>query len=436
MSATKTKSSTSEARGSYSSRSSKAPATSKIPAKTVKTNAATSNPTKIIDPSAPSDIVTAAVVPSLNDAEWFKLLQEYLNNILMDIMPDGIDDSGKVRVNNDRMKFLDADAMLIWGAAFTHQSYDYNYNYESLEYVGDALLKHIFPQYMIRRDPLLTEEDLSNLNTNYMATVYQAQLSQKMKLSADGKLRQVGYDWAGPLLDADLFESFFGALSTIGDNITFGLGTVYSYNKLALIFKDIKIEEKYKEGSSKTQMQQLFSRFQLKTPIQEDIEIPINDNITRSRVTIRLTDEQRAFLENYGVRIKVTDPIGVGIAQTKAQAEYQAYSNALEFLADKGITTKWAKDIKEQKDFELPEVEPYAKAAFAIAKQMGLVKLYFNNIRKLKKSTGNTVIQLLGNKRDGTRVRLESIVTKKSANMYEEAKALLLRNFIEHNNSR
>lgn len=342
--------------------------------------------------------------------EWLQRLQSFLDGLLSNIFPD----------KNIRAQYLTPDAMTIWARAFTHETVSPSDNYEDLEYLGDIILKGTFPKYLMRRLPHLHKSHYTELNVSYMSKMYQAQLSRK--LGFNPYIRVLGMDRAILNLDTDVFESFFGALDTISDNITPGSGFINCYNMIIYIFSDIQIDESLTAGAPKTQVQQIFTRFDLDKPIEEYNEINgVGDFI------VGLNKEHIDFLATYGVRLP-SNIIGRGRARTKKDAESIAYKEALQTLSTLGITTDWANDAKTAKDFNIPSVAPFVRPAFERASREGYRSLYFFIPRKTATTTG-AVVQLIGVRADGQEIPVSYIYTTTRANGYADAKTQVISQY-------
>lgn len=288
--------------------------------------------------------------------------------------------------------YVDENAMNVWVTAFTHETYDPSNNYENLEYLGDRVLKSVFPKYLMKRFPQLHKNDYTELDNIYMSKIKQSELATKMGLGEH--LRYKGITGVILNLKTDVFESFFGALDTVSDAIAVGLGAVNSYNMIAHLFADLHIKVNARNGPAKTQVDQIFSRFDLPKPrthtdtgkefiisispvlvtclekqgvnVQDVIigqqtgsgknnskaelhEQAINAMKRYGLITIdeykgnnrkgdkknfsvELTNEHLNFLRNYGIILKKS-VIGEGVANTKKEAEVIAYDNALETLS-------------------------------------------------------------------------------------------------------
>ena len=356
----------------------------------------------------------ATVTPK--QTQWLQQLQSFLNVLLTPITKD----------QAERNLFIGAKAMPIWAAAFTHETYAPapEDNYEDLEYEGDAILKAVFPKYLRRRFPYLHKGEYTELNAAYMSKIMQAQLARQMGLSQ--YIRVTGIDRAILNLETDVFESFFGALETVADSISDGLGYAKCYNMIVHIFKDIEIDESKGRGSAKTQVQQMFSRFDLNKP-RETID---DRDIHNIKFTVTLEHQHVDFLRSYGVDIRNPN-IGYGQAPTKKEAEFEAYTQALKLLASYGIDTRWAEEAKNIRDFSEPSVMKYVQQASERLRRDGFATMYFFIPRKTVTAKG-AIVQLVGVRDNGQNEVLSYTYTSDREDGYRAAKSLVIQQYVLH----
>lgn len=412
---------------------------------------------------------------SRDETKWLQSLQSFLNGLLQPI----------IKNQSERNRYLDANAMKIWATAFTHETVSPSDNYEDLEFLGDAMLKAVFPKYLMKRFPHLHKGEYTELNVAYMSKIKQAELAQSMGLN--NHIRVAGIERSILNLDTDVFESFFGALDTISDAIVPGIGFSNCYNMILNIFQNIDIDESKGRGSAKTQVIQMFVRFDLPKPIeyvddgkeitviinpnaikflksqgmnitdkvigyntatqQEDARceaygqaisslvkygiLTVNEAVKRGRdkynvdFSVALKSENVNFLRENNVNLK-NSVIGHATASTKKEAEFVAYNQALTFLENQGITTEWAETEKQRRDFEQPEVSKYFEAAGERAVSEGFQYMYFFTPRKTVTPKG-AVVQLVGVRANGKHEVLAYTYALERENSYLLAKALVVK---------
>ena len=344
--------------------------------------------------------------------QWLQELQSFLNVLLTAIIKNA----------NERYRYIDAAAMKIWVLAFTHETFSPSDNYEDLEFLGDAVLKAVFPKYLMKRLPHLHKGEYTELNVAYMSKIMQAKLARDMGLS--NYIRVKGIDRAILNLETDVFESFFGALDTISDSITPGLGFANCYNMIVHIFSTVEIDETKGRGSAKTQTIQIFVRFDLPKPV----EMYDDSDKYNVKFSVSLTPEHINFLNSYGVNIR-DRTIGRGEAPTKKEAEFEAYNQALQLLANSyGITTEWAEEAKQVRDFSDPSISPFVQAADTRLKKEGFSTMYFFIPRKTVTPKG-AVVQLVGVRPNGQHEVLSYTYTYDREDGYRSAKILVVQQY-------
>lgn len=409
-----------------------------------------------------------------NYKQWLQNLQSFLDFTLTPIFP----------VKNIRDKLFSKEQMKIWTKAFTHETYSPSENYEDLEYAGDAVLKWAFPKYLTKRFPHLHKNEFSELNVAYMSKIMQAELARKMDL---GKfLRVKCIEKASLNLETDVFESFFGALEAVSDLIFPESGCHRCYDMIVHLFSTVQIDETKGRGCPKTQVIQIFVRFDLPKPLEQSPGskvtikasqslLPLlqksgvtqdiigqsisakekdakyeahnqviksllcsnlitieNENVSSQNVSevnfiVRLRNEHIAFLNSYGVNVPPI--IGNASGSTKKEAEFEAYKQAFNTLSQFGITTDWAEKAKHIRDFTDPSILPFVETANHKLKSKGFFSMYFFIPRKTTTSRGS-VVQLVGVRSNGSHQVLSHTYASDRENGYIKAKLFVIKHFI------
>ncbi len=272
----------------------------------------------------------------------------------------------KGNLTNEEIAFLtNPDNMMVFQRAFTHSSYDKTYNYEDLEFLGDASLKAFIPWYFFQRFPQIAcSKDvsiLSQVNNKYRSSEVLAELGEKI-----GLLPYIQYSPTYKInktnLLEDVFEAFIGALHKIvDDRYGFGVGFVVASKVLKPIFDDLQIDLTYEN---------LYDyKTRLMTYVQKNSKQDLVthwDNVNRV-ITLSLADKPvihkvrtRALLAtlaqiNSSDKITVTSDgdtatievqsknktvIGTARRPTRAKAEQEAARKALVYLnvTDQNVT--------------------------------------------------------------------------------------------------
>lgn len=338
-------------------------------------------------------------------------LINYLKNILLNI----IDES---EIDN----YFTEESIKIWNRAFIHESINPSNNNEELEYLGDAILKAVFPYYLLKKLPGLDKSIYTELNSFYMSKEEQLKLADYLKL--EDYVLAIELKNSRNNVIGDMFEAFFGALTEVSDLYFKGLGFYNCFNMIVYLYKNKEIDESKGLGSGKTQVKQIFSRFAIHEPNEKIIS---KDG--KEECQIILGPEQLDFLKNHKINIKNKKELTIGknIANTKKEAIKIAYDNALEALRKLGVTTSWAENIKREDDRKI--IEKYYNDLMKKLKKDGYIDYYFFIPRKTVNKNGSTVI-LVGVTKDKISKSLEYVITNNKSNAYEEAKINVVKKYL------
>jgi dsRNA-specific ribonuclease len=358
--------------------------------------------------------MSKAHTQSVKEEEWRQNLRSFLDGLLSRIIPDA----------NIRAKWLTADVMKVWEDCFTHETYSPSDNYEDYEYIGDANLNAVFPRYLRVREPTLHKAEYTELYNQYMSKMIQAELSQELGLG--GHVRVRGIDRVILNIDTDVFESFFGGLDVVSEMVYPGSGMNNCYNMIISIFDRKEIDKELAKGSPKTQVIQIFLRFDLPKIDAIVVENARGDNTA----TIELSPVHMKFLESYTVRLP-SNVIGRATAPTKQEAESLAFQQSLKLLVKNGIDSSWAKEAKRNRDISHPEVAPYVPAVNKRLEQDGFIDVNFVIPRKTTTKNG-AVVQLVGTRPDGKLELLAFTYGTDRVESYSHSKAKVLRDYAEN----
>lgn len=146
--------------------------------------------------------------------------------------------------------------------SLTHSSYAHdnnlNYDYERLEFLGDAVVELIVTEYLVQRYPEYQEGDLSILRAYIVNSSALFEISKKLDLSSNillGKSEFNGVDNIKKAIVADIFEAVVAAIYLDG-----GYDKVKSIVLSLLEDFIIKAVRNNSFRDSKTQLQQICQR--------------------------------------------------------------------------------------------------------------------------------------------------------------------------------
>ena len=314
----------------------------------------------------------------MTEEEWDKNFEIFLKGILSSVAKE-----------ETILKIINPNTLSMWKKAFTHETIDLNDNYEQLETIGDRVLELCFLKYLLRKFPDLSPQEITELKSKYMSKIYQGTTSRKLGF---GDWIRVGNDISSISILEDVFESFFGALFEISDNIIGdGVGYVLCLKFLTLIFEDVKFDLSKAQGHPRSQIKEIFEMLKLDPEIQE-----IATTEKGTNVVLSITDQTyNDLIELEKMNKNCPKVIGIGFGPYKTNAVNLAYSNALEYLESLGITRGWAERQKELYDLMIPELEMDIGNAIERMAAENYDRMYLRTSRTSVKA-GNVVIQLVG----------------------------------------
>lgn len=303
-------------------------------------------------------------------------------------------------VKRDLSKYLDKKAMKKWTKAFTHESFDYKDNYEIFEHYGDVVLKYLFTKYLLEIYPDLKVGQYSTLHSNYQARGHQGYMADKI-----GLFRLLRF--SNSIVDinkvqGDIFESFFGALSTIGDDIIPGLGASVCYNAIVTLYENEDVSLDMAKKDPKTRFVQIFQRHGY-TKDMEEISYVNGGGI---KLSVLLSREANKFLKNNGIDMgsdgKIILAEGTGFSEPDIRQD--TYNKALDVLEGFGVTPKWSERLKKNIDRSTVN-EDLLEEAKKKALSRGFKDLVFTMDNKTSDKTSK-VYEVKGVTKDGKEILL------------------------------
>jgi dsRNA-specific ribonuclease len=300
--------------------------------------------------------------------DWLPQLQVFIYVLIRGIVTD----------KELALKFVSAKAMKVWATAFTHSTFDSEDNYESLETLGDGVLDYIFTKLLLSRIPDATSQDMTVYTSKYMSKPIQAEYSRKAGLPQWVRIEGSGAKHVD--VSEDVYESIFGALDQVGNDITPGLGTTLCYELLNRIFFDVvfnvDLDRSQGQLDNKTFLQQ--SSKGLGWDIQDSLGISeytekLADKTNFSRIII--SEYARNFLRGYG--IEVPSVLGEATAPTKKGALTQAWNKARELTREAGFTHEFVTDVKQTQVFSVFDQDLVAAVKAKVLAQYGTDQIKF-----------------------------------------------------------
>lgn len=410
------------------------------------------------------------VFPNRKNGVFLKEFYNYILEILKIIVPKNKEKLIPYILNKQTMKDY-------WIKAFTHFTTepDVNENYESLEKLGDKVLKFSFMEYYMDRFPYAEPGELTNVEKFTQSNEEQIKLGKSMGVLNWAQIEE-------PLrinqkINEDILESFAGALDkSLNSQGIVGVSVAIIINMFKLLFDSFSFDiididapswinqfiSRITPGSLKNrnkynndEEEDNIRKINLARPnaidsetyneileagneilIEKGIEGILVDKVQTSGVKndpgiifeITETNNRKikcqvilnAFgakvLNYYGFNLKANQVLGEDIQTTKKPAKTGASNNAKKFLKKLGITNTWVEEQKENKNIE--DFKDLQKDALLKAKRLhsDIIKIGI----KSKTILSMKIFLLYGENTNGYKYRLESYVSdNKPANNYK-----------------
>lgn len=380
------------------------------------------------------------------DIKWCQQFYSYILALLEVIVPPEKERLIKYIINKDTMK--------TWLTAFTHFTSrpDTDENYDTLEALGDTILKCAFKNYYLRRFPYADQAILNNVSQTSQSDAGQIELGSHMGLINWVDSHEIVRD--NKKLNEDLLESFAGAVDYIlAEQGQGGLSVSIFMNMYELLYKDytfdtsinaptwleqiipqIAPENLKMKKTSPTRQERLIEMPRPKTLdhetykeilqkanqiIQEegiegkivdeipkqktkDFGIVIKESITANKkykAEVIINDYGSKVFKLYGFNFKAGQVIATATDPTKKPAKNIAAKKAKDFLYKHGITIEWVKTQKQNK--LIKDLGDLEEKAILKAKQM------YPDIHSLgvksKSLTSDSVFILYGSNKEDTK---------------------------------
>jgi len=302
------------------------------------------------------------------EKKWLVNLQIFIKDLL--------NKSNIIKNQNTFELFLRPESIRIFASAFT--SFTYENNYEQLESLGDSILSSQIKRYLIGKYPNITASELSNTNQDITDNKYLSNIAKSLNFHLHIRILKDLEDI--PAINADAFEAFIAALFSVANRID-GLGDSYCFNFIKYVYDQQGITVMGKSPSDKTRAIQLFDRFVGK----DKKEAKYNESFTDTKpviFTLSLKDNFIKILNEGDIKVDKLETIGK--ANTKSEAEKDAYKKMVELLDSYGINEKWVEKAKENFIFSHPSIKNIYEKASKYLEDDGLVSFDFFESKKLE----------------------------------------------------
>lgn len=321
------------------------------------------------------------------DKEWYEKLRIFIYNSLKPIIPNA----------KEREEYVSNDQMKIWAQAFTHPSYDPENNYEEYEMLGDKLMATQFVEYLLRVEPNVKKDRMTNAVTHYLAKTYQGELATNLGMVA--MLRKYVSDSYGRgHMKSDIIESFYAALFFVSNNIFQGLGYINTANYMEFLFKNKTIEQDIIPPPMF--IEQTFKRLEWGAPIIEHKETFNNTHC----FTLILTNAAYDYLQREGIYFD-SHILAREQGHTKNTTEAMVYKKAAATLNEKGVNIDWVNAHNELLNFRMIP-KPLFNELKVLLKEKGDFRLLKLNTMP---SADTVTIQLVGVTNHREKVLLDTL---------------------------
>jgi dsRNA-specific ribonuclease len=290
-----------------------------------------------------------------------------------------------------------------WRDSITHKSVDPTSNYETLEYIGDLALKPSFVNVLMEYYPDLTEQEATNLSSQYMSKRGQGTMADQLKLR--GFLRT---DTKDRKQSEDVFESFFGAIYNLGERIGDGIGYRYVKGFLRNVMGAMRgyINRELGKGDPKTLLEQRIAQI---TRAGTRILTISQDKPTNGKATTTISIPQDYAKGLPKLVDENAEPlpiiVGTGVGMTNKESEQNAYSNAINLFNKRGLTYDFAKSKYQSNILDrFRELDRRRNEFFSKIAQRGIISYDTDSI--LTETSDLYRIRLVGTTSDDSKVVL------------------------------
>jgi len=150
-------------------------------------------------------------IPTPQGMNWDDEFKNYIYYLIYNVIYIQGNDTKTINIIQ---MMLSPENMQIWKKSITHKSYNKDFNYESLKYIGDKELDTALSRWLMKKNPNFNEHQLTKYNHTYMNTTFQPLLTELYKLD-----KWVLASEITPKIMKELFESYNGALEVISRNV-------------------------------------------------------------------------------------------------------------------------------------------------------------------------------------------------------------------------
>lgn len=190
---------------------------------------------------------------NINILQNLTVSESWVNNVklvIRHILTNLVDDENIIN------RMLSTENMETWVKMFIHPTFNYIYNYELMEFLGDSITSSKFDLYMCSKYERLNKDEATKYHNQYMSKDHQYYMSEDLKFP-----ELVLYDKSMFTLDnkykTDLFESFFAALFLTAQTIDYSFAEVICMNMMIMLCESLPFEKKMIFGKPRDRVDQV-----------------------------------------------------------------------------------------------------------------------------------------------------------------------------------
>ena len=319
----------------------------------------TSKYTKINWPANPV-LLTEKISEILYSAWSYALANKITNQVSSELTPEKI--ALYLQIFTDGRSLNST-----WAQAFTHQTVDYDKNYETLEFTGDTIISTVFVEYLYYIFGGKIDKASGTLMKNkYLSKPDMSVIARHFHLDDYMVVNRQDFRNTNMSIQEDVFESFFGAVNKIGnERLGFGEGFKHCFYLIAYVMKDINILQDKAAKEGRSTLKELFEKMGYG---KVGYTTTFSDNISlgKKKTSVVIIPQNRVLAIAYGNGVK--------------ESEEAAATAALKQLAREGITTETADQMKMDKEAQMYPQFAKQRQRLEQAIQISNAKRYQQNL--------------------------------------------------------
>lgn len=231
----------------------------------------------------------------INKEEWRLLIKDLIRKIFKNVIPSSSPEQEPI-INQFIEKFVSNDVMPIWERTFTAANVNPNAleNYESLEKLGDATMKNVFYDYILKKYPTVSDEELNNLQIRYVSKPIQAEISKKLNLGA--YVNRTKAIAPKKHLWEDVLEAFFGGIMFVSEKIApnnKGFGYNIAFNMIQYIYNPYNITLEDATKNDKNLVKEMLEKIKMEY-FEQEMTPPNSDYVTKRVIIIKRDRSDRS----------------------------------------------------------------------------------------------------------------------------------------------